>query len=205
MAQLYHMILYPTETLYALGVNGFADNEIQQLVNLKGRGSDKYTSVLVRDIADIEQWAVLSDTARLVAEQFLPGSITLVLPVHDGLNGAILPLDRTLGFRISPDHTAQQVIADFMAEHNAPLTCTSANVSGLPPQSTVPEILEQFGERASEIGTVVDDGPRSGAPSTVVRVVREEIIVHREGAIAEADIRAVVNYPDAGHEGIGYA
>lgn len=85
---------------------------------------------------------------------------------------------------------AQKLVADFMAEHNAPLTCTSANVSGELPLATVPDILAQFGERASMIDTVIDDGPRTGTPSTVVKIVGDTLEVLREGAITEAALRA---------------
>jgi tRNA A37 threonylcarbamoyladenosine synthetase subunit TsaC/SUA5/YrdC len=79
-----------------------------------------------------------------------------------------------------------------MEEHNAPLTCTSANVSGLATLGTVGEILQQFGARASLIKSMIDDGPRKGLASTIVRVIGEEVTVLREGDITESDIRAVL-------------
>ena len=176
------MILYPTETIYALGVNAFDNDAVDRLTRLKGRGGEKFMSVLVRDIEDIDRWAELSTTARAIAEQFLPGPLTLVLP-SKLTNGLRVAPDGFLRFRMSPDPVAQQTIADFMSEHDAPLTCTSANLSGLEPQPTVPDILAQLGERADQLEQIIDDGPRSGLPSTVVRVVGDEITIHREGAI----------------------
>ena len=185
------MILYPTETLYALGVNAFDKGELQKLADFKGRGSDKHASVLVRSIEDIQRWALVSETAHIITERFLPGSLTLVLPLRTGLGAITTTSSNTLGFRISPDPVAQRTIAEYMSAHDAPLTCTSANVSGQPPQSTVPEILAQFGETGKHIETIIDDGPRSGTPSTVVEVIGEKVTRHREGAIAAAEIRSV--------------
>lgn len=185
------MILYPTETLYALGVNAFDKGELQKLADFKGRGSDKHASVLVRSIEDIQRWALVSETAHIITERFLPGSLTLVLPLRTGLGAITTTSSNTLGFRISPDPVAQRTIAEYMSAHDAPLTCTSANVSGQPPQSTVPEILAQFGETGKHIETIIDDGPRSGTPSTVVEVIGEKVTIHREGAIAAAEIRSV--------------
>ena len=186
------MILYPTETIYGLGVNALDDSELERLFWLKGRDERQTVSWGVRDLADIEYYAEASDVAAEIIRAFLPGPLTLVLPAKSTVPASRQAPDRTVGFRIPGDVLARKIIADFIDTHGAPLTCTSANMSGLPPQPTVPEILEQFGERASEIETIIDDGTRSDVPSTVVRVVGDEITVHREGAISEADIRAAV-------------
>ncbi len=188
------MILYPTETIYALGVNPLLPDAAEQLEALKGDRSGKYASWLVRDVGDIARYAVVSETAAKIAEQFLPGPLTLVLPALDSVMASCLPDDRTIGFRISPDPVAQQVIADFMAQHNAPLTCTSANISGQPSLPIPTEILAQFTESGRDISRleVVDDGPRTGQQSTVVRVIGNQIDMIRVGAVLESDIRAVI-------------
>jgi L-threonylcarbamoyladenylate synthase len=156
------MILYPTETLYALGVNALDEVELQKLYELKGRESTKVASWLVRDVVDIEQFAELGEVGAMIAQHFMPGSLTLVLPVRDEIPATLVAPDRTIGFRISPDPMARTIINAFMAEYDAPLTCTSANVSGQPSLPTVPEILQQFGEKANMIDEIHDDGPRKG-------------------------------------------
>jgi L-threonylcarbamoyladenylate synthase len=180
------MILYPTETIYALGVHALDERQIAALFTLKGRNEGKAVSWLVRNIADIERYAHLSPRAVVIAEKFLPGSLTLVLPARDTVPRAVIGPDRTIGFRISPDAVAREVITAFMDEYNAPLTCTSANVSGLSTAALPEEILMQFGERAAMIRHIYDDGIRTGTPSTVVRVEGDVITVLREGAIPSA-------------------
>ncbi len=182
------MILYPTETLYALGVNALEAKELAKLYELKDRSSDKVSSWLVRTVDDIERYAMMSETAARLAEQLLPGPLTLVLPVREGVPETVVAEDRTIGFRISPDLMAQTIVDAFMTEYQAPLTCTSANVSGASTLPTVGEILQQFGPRAHMIDEVHDDGPRKGLASTVVQVIDESVEVLREGAISEEDI-----------------
>lgn len=186
------MILYPTETLYALGVNALGPLELQKLYTLKDRETTKPASWLVRTIDDIEQYAEVTATARKIAEKFLPGSLTLVLKAKMHVPDGVIASDRTQAFRVSSDPVAQKLIADYMAECNAPLTCTSANVSGLATLPTVGEILQQFGPRSQMITKVVDDGPRKGLASTIVRVVGDEVAILREGDISEADIKRVL-------------
>ena len=182
------MILYPTETVYGLGVNALDRAELDQLFALKGRDSTQVASWLVRDIVDIEMYADLSDTARAVAEEFLPGPLTLVLKAKENIPPEILAQDGTIGFRVSSDPVAMELIERYMAEHDAPLTCTSANVHGKPTLSTPDKILEQFGEAGTVITEVIDGGEREGVASTVVRVIDDAVEVLREGVISEAVI-----------------
>lgn len=182
------MILYPTETIYGLGVNALDDGALARLFELKGRDESQTVSWLVRDLDDIRKYAEVSKTAAKIAEQFLPGPLTFVLPANENVPESRRAPDKTVGFRISPDPVTQQLIADFMEKHDAPLTCTSANVSGMTPQSTPEEIIKQFGHLSCMIDKVIDDGPRSGEPSTVIRVIEDKVEILREGAISESDI-----------------
>ena len=183
------MILYPTETIYALGVNALDETAVAELFKVKGRADGKAVSWLVRTIDDVERYGELSPRARRIAERFLPGPLTLVLEPK-----STVPRYRRdtgeVSFRISPDPIAQEVIADFMAQHDAPLTCTSANKSGEPTESTPEAILRQLGEMSALVDTVVDDGPRSGIASTVVKVVGDTVEIIRVGAIPAEHINA---------------
>jgi len=183
------IILYPTETLYALGVSALDSEALAALYELKGRDKAKVSSWLVPSVADIAEYAVLSKVATEIAERFLPGALTLIVPTHESVSRDVVAADGTIGFRISPDPIAQRLVARFMEAHGAPLTCTSANVSGAPAFPTVDEILQQFGSRAEMITEIIDDGPRKGLASTVVRVINDEVSVLREGEISEEEIR----------------
>jgi len=182
------IILYPTETLYALGVNALDAEELRTLFLLKGRDESQTASWQVRNMDDVRKYAEVSATAEKIAEKFLPGALTLVLPAKDTVPAKRAAPDRTIGIRISSDPIAQKLIEDFMNEHDAPLTCTSANVHGAPVFSTPGEILQQFGEKAQCIGKIIDDGSRKSLASTVVRVIGDTITVIREGSISEEEI-----------------
>lgn len=186
------MILYPTETLYALGVNALDPQELQKLRVLKERDESKVATWLVRSLEDIEHYAEVCKEASIIASHFLPGKLTLVLRALPVISKEVTAQDGTIGFRISSDEYTQQLIGEFMAEYDAPLTCTSANISGLATLGTVGEILQQFGSKAHMIKKVVDGGPRKGLASTIIRVLDGEVTLLREGDISEADIRAVL-------------
>lgn len=178
------MILYPTETIYALGVNALDRSELLRLYELKGREEGKSVSWLVRDTSDIAHYGVLTPTATKIAKRFLPGPLTLVLKANDVVPEQFRGIDGTVSFRISSDKVAQAVVKKYMDMYKAPLTCTSANVSGMETKNTPEEILMQFGEKAEMIDDVVDDGPRAGVSSTVIKVIGDQIEILREGAIS---------------------
>ncbi len=175
------MILYPTETTYALGVSSFDSSELKKLYQLKGRDAKKAVSWLVRNLDDIERYAVMSPVARKIAERFLPGPLTLVLPWKEGLQMR----ECTIGFRISSDPLAENLIHRFMEEYGAPLTATSANLSGVKTESSPEEILKQFGMEASMITEIIDGGVRNGTSSTVVQVEGSVVEILRVGAISK--------------------
>ncbi len=187
------VILYPTETVYALGANAFDAKAVASLFSLKERGLEKTMSILVRDLADIERYAHMDTKAKLLAEKFLPGPLTLVLRARDEVPRPLTALDGTIGFRVSSDLVARKLIAKFMDNHKAPLTCTSANKSHFPTLATVPEILKQFGPDAVLIDEVHDDGARSGRVSTIVKIVEGNVDILREGSISEVEIHSVLD------------
>lgn len=174
------VFLYPTETVYGLGVNPFDEVAWRIMCDIKGRPDRKPTSWLVESVSEIERYAEVSDTARILIETHLPGPLTIILKAKSKVPSYAQAKDGTVSFRVSSDPIAQELIASL----DYPLTCTSANLSGEETLSTPEEILKQLGQEAALITDVYDDGPRTGIASTVVRCVGEEIEVLRAGAVA---------------------
>lgn len=183
------IILYPTETVYALGVNVFDDEAMHLLRTLKERDESKPESWLVRNVDDIAQYAMVNEVAEKFAAHFLPGPLTLVLQARSVAKRGVWEKVEMIGFRISSDPIAQKLVK----ESSAPLTCTSANVSGASPLATPEEILTQFGEGQDLIDRIIDDGPRRGVVTTVIRVVGEDVQILREGAIPAQKFRAMMS------------
>lgn len=191
----YCMILFPTETIYGIGVNPFDAKSIGELFELKGRDERRVSAWLVRSIDDMEEYAELSATAQKLAEAFLPGPLTLVLPAKDTVPDTLKSEKGAIGLRVSSDPQAQALIERFYNEHKAPLTCTSANISGMETEPTVELILKQFETYRPDFKgftEVIDGGERKGQSSTVVRVIEDQVYVLRMGAVSETDIMSVV-------------
>lgn len=182
------MIAIPTETVYGLAVlpNSAA---LDRLLAAKRRSAEKGIQLLVDSVDQVEQLAVLTESARVLADRYWPGPLTIVLVrrqdilVPDQLGGG----RATLGLRL-PDHEVPRALARQLG----PIAASSANLSGEPDATTAQRVAESLGD---EVGLIIDDGPvRGGTPSTVVDcsdpVAGPRVL--REGAISAADIAKAV-------------
>ena len=189
------IILYPTETVYALGVNPFDRVAWHDLCELKGRHGHQTASWLVPSVEDIAIYAKITPKAQELIDQYMPGPFTIVLKARDYMPREVLALDGTVSFRVSSDPITQELITEYTATHNAPLTCTSANLHGQPTMITPQSIVEQFGDKVQMISKIIDDGPRFASPSTIVRCVDDVVTVLRKGSIEIAQTSPVAT-PD---------
>lgn len=174
------IILYPTDTLYGLGVDALNVEALKKLKALKGRSDSKPISIVVADMAMAEEYAEVTPLARHLAEAFLPGKLTLVLSAKENLPIELTAGTGTIGIRI-PNHL---LCLNLARDFGRPFTATSANVSDEEPKNSATEILAQFGMRAQDIDKVIDVGtlPES-LPSSTVDARGETPVVLREGAI----------------------
>ena len=179
------VILYPTDTLYGLGADAFSDEAVDTIYAIKGRDEKKPIHCIVSDIAMAEEYAEVTNDARLLFERLLPGGLTVILRKRKNVRGGIARSIETIGIRIPHNDFCIQLAGAF----GEPFTATSANLAGHEHQRSVEAILKQLGPNAEIIDLIIDAGelPPS-APSTVVDLSGEDPLIVREGAIAAADI-----------------
>ncbi|MEK7107096.1 MAG: L-threonylcarbamoyladenylate synthase [Patescibacteria group bacterium] len=179
------VILYPTDTLYGLGADALSDEAVGKIYEIKGRDKKKPIHAIITDIKMMEKYAEVSDLARTLAKELLPGPLTLILKKKVGIKTGIAKGRSKIGFRI-PDN---QFCLALAKKFGKPLTTTSANKSGSKTERTVKAILKQLGSAKERISLVIDAGKLPDQlPSTVVDMTGNEPIILREGAIPVADI-----------------
>jgi L-threonylcarbamoyladenylate synthase len=184
------LVVFPTETFYAIGADPMQANALTSILQVKGREPDKTIALIAANAASAFAIArEIPTQARLLAERFWPGPLTLVLPARQDLNETLIGPGGGIGVRVSPHPTAY-VLA---LAAGGLLTATSANLSGEPPARTLMQAREALGAR---IKVYLDGGTLgSDAPSTVVdfsadggfRILRAGVIDHN--AIAAALLR----------------
>lgn len=182
------VMLYPTDTLYGLGADALSDVAVEKVYAVKAREKGKPVYSVVSSIEAAEAYAEVGERARVLAEHFLPGPLALVLKKKEGVEGGVARGLDTFGIRI-PKHSFCMELARAFGK---PFTTTSANVAGKLPERSVPEILEQLGDRASAIDLVIDGGPvKDTTPSTIVDLSSGALEVLREGAIPLSKVLSV--------------
>ena len=180
-------IVYPTETFYALGVDALSPDALERLFAIKGREPGKPVALIAADSA--MAFAVAREIpaqARVLAEAFWPGPLTLILPAREGIPAALIGADGGVGVRVSSHPIARALAAGLQR----PLTATSANLAGEPPAVEPESARRAFG---NEVKVFVEGGRLAGgAPSTMVSVNRTGIRVLRPGAVSERQLAAAL-------------
>jgi L-threonylcarbamoyladenylate synthase len=183
------IILYPTDTLYGLGVNAFSDAAVDALYALKGRDTKKPIHAVFADSAMVERYAHIDERARLLIKNFLPGPLTLVLPKKESVEGGIARGMGTVGIRIPKNDFCLALAREF----GVPYTATSANKANEPTMASVDDILKNIGAAAKDLALVIDAGELSSAgalpqPSTVVDLSGGEMRILRSGVLSTSEI-----------------
>ena len=184
------LVSFPTETVYGLGGDAGNDLAVAGIYEAKGRPRFNPLIAHLPDLAAVERIAVLGDEARLLAEAFWPGPLTLVLPMRDGVGlshlvSAGLP---TVAVRV-PAHPVAQALLRAV---DRPIVAPSANPSGRISPTTADHVLAGLSGR---IAAVLDGGPCGvGVESTIVGFGPRPTLL-RPGGLSTEDIETALGAP----------
>jgi L-threonylcarbamoyladenylate synthase len=182
------VLAYPTETVYGLGALP-TEQGLDALAALKGRHPDKPFLLLVSDLDMLHATGlVLNQAARVLAREFWPGPLTLVLQGGEGILPDRL---RSAGGGIAVRWTALGPLARLIGLLGGPITSTSANRPGGPTAPGVEAVAETFPDELANGTLLVIDGGVLGnvPPSTLVDCTQPVPRLIREGAIPRDELR----------------
>jgi len=178
------VVMYPTESSYALGVNALKPSAIQKVFEIKARSGGKAIPVIVANLRMWKRYAHLNRDAEKLVKRFMPGPLTLVLRKKTSIPDALSP--STIAARI-PGHP---VALALVKRAGYPITSTSANMSGQPPAYSVRAIPRSL---SSAIDLILDAGALTRRKySTIMDLTKSKPIVTREGAIPTSLILKVL-------------
>ncbi len=178
---------YPTETFYALGAAALSKRGIDRVFRLKKRDPSKPLSFVVSDMDMVRDVvSSLPPAFMVLAAEFWPGPLTVVLPAAAGFPERLLGPGRTIALRIPPPAWLRSLVREM----SEPLTATSANLSGERELADPAEVRTLFDGR---VDLIVDGGPTPGGrPSTIVDLAGDRPRILREGAIPGTRIEALL-------------
>jgi L-threonylcarbamoyladenylate synthase len=180
------LVIYPTDTLYALGALAADGRAAARVRAAKGRDDRKPLPLVAADRDQAR--AVCAEwprAAERLAERFWPGPLTLVVSSADHVPAQVTAGGRTVAVRVPGLPLARRLCAAA----GGALVSTSANLSDAPPPVTCADAVEAVGGAAA---LALDAGPGRPVPSTVVDLTADEPRLLRAGAIAWPDVLAVL-------------
>ena len=180
------LVIYPTDTLYALGALASHPRAAGRVRTAKGRDDGVPLPLVAADLwqarSVAETWPGIADQ---LAARFWPGPLTLVVAARPMVPTAVTSDTGTVAVRIPDSAVARRLCAAA----GVPLISTSANRSGAPPPATCADAVTAVGAAAA---LALDGGPGRPLPSTIVDLTGDEPRLLREGAIEWAAVLEVL-------------
>jgi len=178
------LIVYPTDTLYALGADVFHSDSVTKVFRVKNRPYTTPLPVAVADFAALETIAYTNQSVRQIVERFLPGSLTVILHKKDSISDLVTGGLDKVAVRIPDNSIALKVLSEF-----GPLTVTSANIHGEKTPYLIKDIMMQL---THNVSVYLDDGRLDAEPSTIVDLTLDTPQIIRQGSISIQEIMDVM-------------
>jgi L-threonylcarbamoyladenylate synthase len=186
------VVVFPTDTAYGMCADATNQKAIEKIFNIKGRGPRKALSMFMTSKAMFKQYARMTRCAQLLWDQFLPGPLTIVVPLKsDGrLLGSSVIQDGAIGVRVSPHPLVHTVVKKI----GRPITATSANRAGADVLYDIEQVINSFKNRAHQPDLVIDAGvlPKQKVSSVVSCLRGDTVRILRKGAISEREIKSAL-------------
>jgi L-threonylcarbamoyladenylate synthase len=176
------LVAFPTETVYGLGGDARNDTAVARIYEAKGRPSFNPLIVHLPDLVDVERIAHVGPKARILAQAFWPGPLTLVLPLRDtaGISPLVTAGLSTVAVRVPAHPLAVRLLRAF----GGPLAAPSANPSWRVSPTRAEHVLDGLSGR---IAAVLDGGPCTvGLESTIVLADPVPVLLRPGGVPVEA-------------------
>ena len=188
------VILFPTDTLYGLGVDPASAAGLEALFRLKGRDPGKPLPVLLAAASLADRYAAAIPAPwRALMERFWPGPLTLLFPAVPGLPQGIRSASGKIALRVPGNGLCRSVLRAA----GGSLTGTSANAAGAGGTGDPAVALRGLG---TGIGVFVNAGTLPPSPASTILDMDASgaVAVLRAGAMPEADLWRVLHEASGG-------
>jgi L-threonylcarbamoyladenylate synthase len=181
------LVAIPTETVYGLAGNAFSEVAVARIFAVKNRPSFDPLIVHTSHYRRLEELVTeVPEAARRLAEIFLPGPLTLLLPRRPLIPDMVTSGSPLVAVRI-PNHP---LTLELLAALDFPVAAPSANPFGYISPTTAEHVAQQLGDK---IPYILDGGPcHIGLESTIVGFPEGRATVYRQGGIAVEALEAAI-------------
>ena len=171
------LVVFPTETVYGLGANAFDPVAVAKIFEAKGRPQDNPLIVHISRVEEVKDIARdVPEVFYTLAERFMPGALTVVLPKSDLIPGVVTAGGDTVAVRM-PDHP----VARELISRSFPLAAPSANRSKHVSPTTARHVYDDL---CGRVPLILDGGECGvGIESTVLDLTSGSPVILRPGAV----------------------
>lgn len=173
------VIVYPTDTVYALGCSLAEPKAIERMRTIKGKDETRM-SIVCSDLSEVAEYARVDNTTFKLLKRNLPGPFTFILPASSRISEKVMTGRKSVGVRVPDNSIAQAIVREL----GVPLVSTSVRTRDRGEDVEVgyythPELIEERWGR--QVDAVIDAGMGDNVASTVVDLTGDEITVTRQG------------------------
>lgn len=181
------IVVFPTETVYGIGADALNDDAVDKIFKAKGRPQDNPLIVHIAEFDELyDLISEVTDKAKILAEKYWPGPMTMILNKKDILSDKITAGLKTAAIRLPVNQIALAIIK----ESKKPIAAPSANTSGKPSPTEVSHVIEDL---MGKVDMIIDGGSTYiGLESTVVDMTTDIPMILRPGGITLEDIVKVL-------------
>lgn len=180
------VVAIPTETVYGLAANALNEAAVVKIFDAKQRPFFNPLIIHVASIIDLDKYAKIDELSLKLANQFMPGPLTLLLPKKEIVPDIVTAGSNKVAIRI-PQHT---LTLKLLQELNFPIAAPSANPFGYVSPVTAQHVFDGL---YGKIPYILDGGNCNvGLESTIIEVENGEVILHRVGGLSIELIEAVI-------------
>jgi len=180
------LVVFPTETVYGLGADATNPEATAKIYAAKGRPSDNPLIIHIAEPQQAESYAFTNSLYYLLAESFMPGPLTIILPARD-----TVPLRTRGGLdTVAVRCPANEIARELIKISGIPIAAPSANLSGSPSPTHLTHVVDDM---LGRVDIIIDGGDCDfGLESTIVRVDSEKsLTLLRPGKITIEDMMAL--------------
>lgn len=187
------ILIYPTETFYAIGCLANAKEAIAEICRIKRRQANKPLPVVAENISQANQLVEVDYAPEELLKCYWPGPLTILLPAKPGIAQQLVNEQYFTAIRVTSNPTA----SGLCAAGGCPLVATSANLADYKPASRLQDLENNFFDACRVANCAIFAGaPELYAtnikPSTVVAIedrTKCRLRILRAGIIEEEELR----------------
>ncbi len=172
------IIIYPTDTVYAMGCDISATKSIEKIARFKGLNpKNPELSLIFHDMSQLSEYTIIRDnTLFKLLKRNLPGPFTFIVQANSQIPKLFRNKKKTVGIRI-PDNN---IVLEIVRELGRPIITTSIHDQDeVIEYTTDPELIhEKYCDFAD---AVIDGGYGNNEASTIVDCTGDEPVIVRQG------------------------